>query len=268
MADNLQNQKSLEEQLNTVFASTNSDKNYNAKKALVSSVPAIGSLAVTFYESYFSPPVNERFQVFFESLVRELRKLESRINSVDLYNPGFQTILIRACQMAILTHQEEKLKALRNAVLNSSIPNALDDDLQLMFLKWIDEFTVTHIFVLKSLHYLDQYKPEELKAQFPEFENKEVIYNQILKDLVNKGLINLKEVYITEEESKNNFFPNIYPEIPQLQNRKKGRKLNTVRRSEDIKAIVNNSVFRKSKTTDLGKQFIQFIESPSSLALG
>lgn len=264
MANSIQNEKSLEEELKQAFTSTNSDNNYNATKALVNSIPSIGSLVVTFMESHITPPATKRLQAFLESLVRELEELKRKNNAVDFNSPVFTTTFLQAYQIAIRNHQEEKLKALRNAVLNSSIPDSLDDEIQSIFLNWIDVFTPTHILVLKCLYNLEQYKQEELKAQFPEMEKKEAIYNQILKDLADRGLIKLREAYITEEQSKNNFLPYIYPNIPQLQDRKQNRKLNTVRRSEDIKAIINNSAFRKDKTTDLGKQFIQFIESPSS----
>lgn len=268
MSDNPPTEKSLKEQLELVSTSTHSDKNYNAAKALISSIPSIGSLVVNFMESYIASPAQRRLYAFLESLVKELEELKSKNSAVDFDSPVFVTTFWQAHQIAIRTHKEQKLEALRNAVLNSSIPSSLDDDLQSMFLNWIDVFTPTHIFILKCLHYLDQYEPEELKAQFPELEKNEALYNQILKNLVERDLIILREVFITEEENKNYWPSYVYPPIPQLGvvDRTKGKKLNTFRRIENINRIVNNSSsgMNKSKTTELGKQFIQFIESPLS----
>lgn len=130
MADNLQNKSSLEEQLKQAFISTNSDKDYNATKALVNTIPGIGSLTATFMESYITPPATRRLQAFLESLVRELEELKCKNNTVDFNSPVFITTFLQACQIAIRNHKEEKLKALRNLVLNSSIPNSLDDEMK------------------------------------------------------------------------------------------------------------------------------------------
>jgi hypothetical protein len=51
--------------------------------------------------------------------------------------------------VAIRNHHKEKLKALRNAVLNSISPNLPEEDLQLMFLNWVDELTTWHLRILQ-----------------------------------------------------------------------------------------------------------------------
>jgi hypothetical protein len=43
------------------------------------------------------------------------------------------------------THQEEKISALRNAVLNSVAPEAPDTDTQAIFLNFVDRFTPSHL---------------------------------------------------------------------------------------------------------------------------
>src|SRR5206468_713468 len=66
-----------------------------------------------------------------------------------LLNPRFTSTFIHATLIAMRTHQEEKLEALRNAVINSALPKAPEDDLQLMFLNLIDQFGEWHIRLLK-----------------------------------------------------------------------------------------------------------------------
>jgi len=181
MSNSPQNQDSLGEKLNEAFDSNNSDKNYNATKAMVSSIPGIGSLIVTFFDSYIVDPSMRRIRNFLEILVLELEELKSKIKLVDHENPAFQTIVIRAYQIAVRTHQEEKLEALRNIVLNSSIPRALKHDIVEMFLGWVDNFTELHISTLKHLHYLNRYAPGQLDTYFPMLEENAAVYNQVLK---------------------------------------------------------------------------------------
>jgi hypothetical protein len=69
MSNSSQNQDSLEEKLKAAFESDNSDKNYNALKAVVNSVPAVGSLVAGFIDSYIVPPATQRMRNFLEALV-------------------------------------------------------------------------------------------------------------------------------------------------------------------------------------------------------
>ena len=48
-----------------------------------------------------------------------------------------------ATQIAIRNHQRKKLEALRNAVLNSALVNASEEDIQLMFLNFIEYLTTS-----------------------------------------------------------------------------------------------------------------------------
>ncbi|MEG4397262.1 hypothetical protein [Microcoleus sp. BROC3] len=280
MSNSPQNQDSLEEKLKVVIDSNNYDKNYNVAKALVSSVPAIGSLVVPFVENYIVPPATQRLHIFLGSLVRELEQIKSKIESVNFETPVFQTTFMQACQIAARTHKEQKLEALKNAVLNSSIPRSLEDDVLAMFLNWIDGFTALHISTLKHLHYLDRYAQEELHTYFPLLEQNRAIYNQVLKDLADRSLISLTENYITEEDDDDIYLQSLgfamqmtslsYQNSLSGYNRPKKRgekeiRMKTFKHREDIDVILENnrSYSQESKTTELGKQFIEFIENPS-----
>jgi len=92
MSNNPQNQNSLEEELKAAFESDNSDKNYNMVKGIVNSLPG-GSLLGGFFESYCKSPAEERSFKFFEILVQEIKKLESKIELVDFKSPAFQTTI-------------------------------------------------------------------------------------------------------------------------------------------------------------------------------
>jgi len=278
MNNNPQNQDSLEEKLKVAFESDNSDKNYNMVKGFVNSLSPVGSLLGGFFESYIVSPATKRSYKFLEILVRELEALKSKIELVDFESPVFQTTFMQACQIAVRTHKEQKLEALRNIVLNSSIPTSLEDDVLAMFLNWIDGFTALHISTLKHLHYLDRYALEELYTYFPMLEQNRAIYNQVLKDLADRSLINLTENYTTEEDEDDDIYlqtmgfpkplnPLSYQHSVGYHRAKKREeiKMKTFKHREDIDTLLQNnrSYSQESKTTELGKQFIRFIESPS-----
>jgi hypothetical protein len=64
-------------------------------------------------------------------------------------NEQFLTAVLHANLIAMRAHQEDKLRALRNAVRNSTLKSAPDDDRQLMFLRFVDDLTLSHIRVLR-----------------------------------------------------------------------------------------------------------------------
>ena len=251
-----QNQDSLGEKLKATDRN-DSDIIYNSLKAATSfiPIPALTPLTEYFLETYIGSPATKRTRIFLNSVVEKLNELESKIESVNFENPVFQTTFMQACHIAARTPNEQKLEALRNVVLHSSIPSSLEDDICAMFLNWIDGFTPSHISILKTLHYLDRYDPGELDTYFPTLQQNRAKYNQILKDLEYRGLINLREDYITHEDDAS-----IGTE----------RKIKTFKDREDIDDILADNFLRSqvgqtpvSKTTELGKQFIEFIKSPS-----
>ncbi|MFM6396565.1 MAG: hypothetical protein ACKPFF_07755, partial [Planktothrix sp.] len=101
------------------------------------------------YNDFVKSPSEKRLNKFLEALVADLERLQEQMRGqVNLDNPSFQTTLMNALQIVMRNHQEEKILALKNAVLNSSFIHPIDDDLQFMFLHWIDEFTPSHLKIL------------------------------------------------------------------------------------------------------------------------
>ena len=55
----------------------------------------------------------------------------------------------------MFTHRKEKHEMLRNAVLNSALPNAPEDDERTVFLNLVDEFSLHTFMILKAFKLLD-----------------------------------------------------------------------------------------------------------------
>jgi len=58
---------------------------------------------------------------------------------------------MQATTIAMRSHQTEKLTALHNAIVNSAIPSSSKKDLQLVFVRFIDELTPLHVKLLSFL---------------------------------------------------------------------------------------------------------------------
>jgi hypothetical protein len=199
-------------------------------RAGVQALP-FGSSALEIVD-LFLPSITERRSRWIEKLDSGLRELERKVESIDLEeladNPDFVTTVLQASQIAERNHQEEKIDALRNAVLNSALNKGPDESEEQMFLNIIDRSTVWHLRILKVLqHPKSWFERQEidysgiderilshvLEAALPKLQDRESFYNHILNDLKSQGLIDVdleahyhlgraKSSYITEMGSR------------------------------------------------------------------
>jgi hypothetical protein len=129
-------------------------------------------------------------------------------------NELFITVVLQATSIALRNHQGEKLEALTNAIINSVLPNAPDESLQLMFLNFIDSFTPCHLIMIDFIdnptdwcrknniiiselmnrfryndigQYMNHF--DFLEEILPEIKNNRYIYEQALEDITAKGLL-------------------------------------------------------------------------------
>jgi len=200
-----------------LFKRTKEDSVYVLIMAALGFIPYMGAVTPIISE-VVKPPIYKRFEKFLISIDEQLQDLENRIDNFNkkeiLEDPAFFSILIHASQIALRTHQEEKLEALQNAIINSALKLSPDDDLQLTFLNYIDTFTILHIKLLdlyntpKSQEWVEKLvgsfnEHEETNDSirfvsgeayfylFPEFDGKYYIIENVIRDLYNKGLINV-----------------------------------------------------------------------------
>jgi hypothetical protein len=79
-------------------------------------------------------------------------------------DPAFTTAFLHASQIALRTHQREKLQALRNAVLNVAAGTAPDENLQLVFLHYLDMLTPLHLTLLDCVADPREWSARQLPA--------------------------------------------------------------------------------------------------------
>jgi len=212
-------------------------------KTALSTIPTLGGPAAELFAALVISPLERRRQAWMEEIAEALRKLEKqgKVSIEELQkDEGFIDTLLHASHAAMRTHQQEKRAALRNAVLNSTLPNPPDESLRLFFLSLVDQFTVWHLRLLKLFQDPKGWAKEHncnygstlmgglssiLEIAYPELRNRRDFYDQIWKDLYLKGLVNTESLHTT------------------------------------MTAIG----LMAKRTTDLGDYFLKFIEEPEDL---
>ena len=124
-------------------------------RAAVSLVPAVGGPLQVAFENLFSPPLERRKDAWLQQLAGVVKEVEDRVAELTpeklRENEAFVTVVMQASQIALRSHQQAKLEALRNAVLNAALPNPPGEDEQMIFLRLIDQLTPWHLSLLSLL---------------------------------------------------------------------------------------------------------------------
>lgn len=184
------------------------DVAHEVGKAVISAIPAAGGPLSVLFENIFTAPLEKRKQAWLEELADVITKLQERVDGLTpeklSKDEAFITISLQASQIAIRNHQKEKIDALRAAVLNSALPNAPDEDQELIFLRLIDQLTPWHLRILSNLHNPGQWMEKNqiqnpgwgmggvstvLEHCFPDLRGNREFYDQIVRDLQTEGLV-------------------------------------------------------------------------------
>lgn len=175
-------------------------------KAGLSALPIVGGPAVELFQHLVQPPLDRRRSEWMDSVGEKLIELEERGIDIEVLGQSeeFISAVMHASHVALRTHQEEKLDALRNAILNVATGQSPNEALEHMFFDWIDSLSVLHIKMLKlfqnptpppnmsmgGLSSVLEYNMPELRGHTP-------IYTQVWKDLYMRGLTNTDGMNVT-----------------------------------------------------------------------
>ncbi len=209
-------------------------------RAGLGAIPAAGAAASELLTAIVTPPLEKRRSEWMEEVGEALRRLEEEIGVVleSLQeNDEFIDVAVEATQIAIRTSTKEKREALKNAVLNSALPNSPEESLQKMFLSFIDTLTVWHLKLLDLFNdppaYIQRHNIQFgnismgamshlVETAFPELRGKRDLYDLIWKDLYSRALVN----------------------------------------TEGLHTMMTRSGILSERTTQIGKLFLDYIRSP------
>jgi hypothetical protein len=163
--------------------------------SLITFIPGLSVLATALFSQAIIPPVEKRRVEFMNDIAKRLNELEYNFENLSK-NPSFVTAILQGTQLAIRNHDNLKLEALRNAVINMAKPLYADEDMFLMFLSWIDNFQKWHLRILSFIHSqkLATVSPagtllDQLREFFPGDVIDLELLNQMIKELENSGLL-------------------------------------------------------------------------------
>lgn len=174
-------------------------------KAAQSLIPPV-DLAAHFYADVIKPKLATRGYAFLQLCLDEIFAVEAeRIAAVEavIESPEFAAFAYQAAEQASLTQSEEKLKALRNAVINLAIGSDPGEDRRLIFLRAVSELTPTHLRMLRILQdpcgFVEESGVETspspplmeqvLQIAFPDFSQNQDFYKLLHGDLGRRGFV-------------------------------------------------------------------------------
>lgn len=137
---------------------TFSDIVYRSSRAGLSAVPFIGSALSEILGFAVETPIEKRKTKFMLALKSEFDKLKDK-GSIDVKelvnNDEFIDVFFQVYDLALKNSQQEKLDALRNAVLNTALGIDVKRDEKMMFLSIINDLTPIHLKVLDLWYHSD-----------------------------------------------------------------------------------------------------------------
>lgn len=176
-------------------------------KAAVSAIPFAGGPAAELFALIFRPSLERRRDEWITAIASAVEELQERVEGITpeslAQDESFITVALHASQIALRNHQTEKLAALRNAVQNSALSSAPEDDLKLMFVDLVDTLTPWHLRILKLVSDPPAWFAERgipwpalmmggfssvLEAAFPELRGRRDFYTLLGRDLYTRGL--------------------------------------------------------------------------------
>lgn len=212
-------------------------------KAIISAIPGAGGPLQVLLENVFSAPIEKRKQAWLEQLADVVADLQKRVAGLTperlAANEAFITVAMQATQIAVRNHQQEKLQALRNAILNSALPGPPQEDEQMIFLRLIDQLTPWHLRFLALFNNPVEWMERNtigypgwslggvstvIEHCFPNLRGQRDTYDQIIRDLQSEGLI---------------------------------------MQGQFVHITMTGGGMVESRTTERGKRFIKFITAPA-----
>jgi hypothetical protein len=211
-------------------------------RAIVSAIPAAGGPLQIAFENIFTSPIEKRKEAWLNQLADVINEVQKRVSEITperlAENDAFVTVVMQASQVAIRNHQQEKLEALRNAVLNAALPNPPHEDEQMIFLRLIDQLTPWHLRILSVLNHPIKWMERNnihnpgwgvggastvLEHCLPDLQGQRETYDQIVLDLQGQGMLG---------------------------------------QGQFLHVMMTGGGMVASRTTDRGRRFIKFISEP------
>lgn len=185
--------------------SSKGDATHVLVKAGLSVIPVVGGPAVELFQYLIQRPLERRRTEWMTQIGEKLSELEKHgLKLKELQkNEEFISAVVQASTAALRTHKQEKLTALRNAVLHIATGQRPEETIQHLLLSVIDEFSEVHLRVLKfarapklggsvssvGLNHI-------LEDNIPALRGQRTLYDQLWKNLYHRRLISTENLHV------------------------------------------------------------------------
>lgn len=196
---------------------TNSDHLHTATKIGLGFIPVVGGVITTLFETVFSAPIDKRKEEWLRRVAYTVNQLYEKVEGLTPEklsdNPEFVSVFLQASNIAIRTHNIEKLEALNAAIKNTVLQVDLGESKKIIFLRIVDQMTPLHFKLLHFLTNPEQYV-QELNSTLPpnqytdwgdlrrvwdemnkDIRSTEPLVEIAVRDLSSWGLIHIKEFH-------------------------------------------------------------------------
>lgn len=219
---------------------TAGDYTFAMTKGGLGAIPIVGSIASELLGILVTPPLEKRRQNWMTEVGNKLKELEEK-NKIDLStlqeNEQFIDTVLVATTLALKTSEEEKIKAFKNAILNTAIGETVDKTKGQIFLNLLDTFTVWHI---KILHFIDN--PTKW------YENAKQSPPGIMMGSLSGVLIKTFPPLSGQQELLDVIWRDLHD--------------NGFHNTSGLMTTMTGDGLLANRTTQLGKDFLEFISSP------
>jgi hypothetical protein len=216
------------------------DVSYATAKAVIGSVPVVGAAATELFGLLVTPPIEKRRKEWMIDVGTRLKNLEEKkeVNLTELQSSElFIDIVLNTTQLALKTSEAEKKQLFQNVIENAAT-NVLPSETEIqIFLNFIDSFTVWHIKLLILFN-----SPTEWLAN----------NDKQLPNLMSGSLFSLIEVAYPELDSKKDLCNIIWDDLKRA----------GLHNSGGLAGMMTLNGITASRTTELGKRFLNFIQTP------
>lgn len=212
---------------------------HTATAASLNLAPYCGGALAEIFNFFVKSPAEKRLKKFIIALESRISVLENK--EILKNSESFQSVILQAIPVAIRHHQTEKREALLNIIVHAAANVDVDEDLNYIFINYIDELTLSHLVLMRFIeNYLTQISNiesyEELFSRF-NLETNDTLSYDTLK-LFCDGLVTRNLVRFSSE-------------LKDKSGIKEGGSFMLLEGLADESPMI--------RITDIGRQFVKFI---------
>ncbi|MBN1184243.1 MAG: hypothetical protein JXB49_18280 [Bacteroidales bacterium] len=214
------------------------DAEYAVVKAAIASIPIAGAAASELLSLIVASPLEQRREKWMLEAGKAIKDLQEQGLDIEQLrdDPVFIDMIIHTSQLAMQTGENEKREYLKNALVNYVKGETSDQAEMKIFLNLVETYTVWHVRLLKLFD-----NPKEWYK----------IHKVELPNLMAASLSSILEIAFPELRDRRDFYDIVWQDLYRA----------GLHGSHTLHAVISTNSLMVSRTTEIGKRFLRFIQS-------